>query len=122
MVSRNIQHAEVKLTPPHLGPLEIRLNVQNDQANVTFLATHATTREALEAAIPRLREMFGEANLNLANVDVGHRDSSQTGSEQASDSGGRKYSHLEDGGGGMTTLLTSALGHSMSDGLVDDYA
>jgi len=31
-------------------------------------------KEALEAAIPRLREMFSDSNLQLVNVDVGQRE------------------------------------------------
>ncbi len=75
MMSRNVQQAEIKLTPPNLGPMEIKISLQNDQTSVQFIASHSATREALEAAIPRLRELFGEINLNLANVDVGQKQS-----------------------------------------------
>ncbi len=74
MVGKQIQGAEVRINPPHLGPVEIRLSLQHDQASVSFAAHHAGVREALEAAIPRLREMLGENNLQLVSVDVGQRD------------------------------------------------
>jgi hypothetical protein len=70
MMSRNVQQAEIKLTPPELGPMEIKISLQNDQTHVQFVANHSATRDALESAIPRLRELFGEINLNLADVDV----------------------------------------------------
>lgn len=78
MVGQNIQQAEIKLNPPHLGPMEIKISLQNDQTSVTFVATQAHTREALEASIPRLRELFGEINLNLANVDVGQQQAGES--------------------------------------------
>jgi hypothetical protein len=78
MAGRDIQRAELRLNPPQLGPVEIRLSLQNDQASVSFTAQHPFTREALEASLPRLREMLGEANLNLADVDVGQRDAGES--------------------------------------------
>lgn len=74
MVGRGVQSAEIRLNPPELGPLAIRVALQNDQASITFTAQHPYTREALEAAIPRLRDLMQESNLNLVNVDVGQND------------------------------------------------
>jgi flagellar hook-length control protein FliK len=121
MVSRNLQSAEVKLTPPNLGPLEIRLSVQNDQAHVQFLAPQAATREALEAAIPRLREMLGEVNLNLANVDVG-----QHGAENADPGGTPSGQGGRDGGGRLehgadSSPVADLASPRVAIGLVDDY-
>jgi flagellar hook-length control protein FliK len=82
MVGQNIQQAEIKLNPPNLGPLEIKISLQNEQTSVTFVAAQAPTREALEASIPRLRELFGEINLNLANVDVGQQQAGESAHER----------------------------------------
>lgn len=71
MTQGDHQFARLKLNPPQLGPLEIRISVTNDQSSVAFIAQHAATREALEAAIPRLREMFDDASLQLVRADVG---------------------------------------------------
>jgi flagellar hook-length control protein FliK len=73
MVGRTIQGATLRVTPPHLGSIDIQLTMQQDQTNVSFTTQNGAVREALEAAIPRLREMFGESNLQLANVDVSQR-------------------------------------------------
>ena len=62
--------AQIQVTPPQLGPIEIRLSLSHDQANMTFVSPHAAVREAIEAALPRLREMFAESGLTLGNVDV----------------------------------------------------
>ncbi len=120
MIGRNIQNVEMKLTPPNLGPLEIRISVQNDQASVSFITTQAPTREALEAAIPRLREMLGEANLNLADVDVGQRHGSDTHQGQEPEAAGHGYSSAHETTLSDKTSTTHA--RLVSDGLVDDYA
>lgn len=70
MARSNIQQAQIQLNPRELGPIEIKISVQNDQTHVNFVAHHATTREAIEASLPRLREMLGEQGLNLGQADV----------------------------------------------------
>jgi flagellar hook-length control protein FliK len=73
MVGQKLQGAQVKLSPANLGPMEVRIQVQNDQASVQFTAPHAMVRDALEAALPRLREMFEASGVELVDVDVsGH--------------------------------------------------
>lgn len=70
MVSQKMQGAQVKLNPVNLGPMEVRVQVQNDQASVQFTAHNAVVREALEAALPRLRDMFEASGVELVDVDV----------------------------------------------------
>jgi flagellar hook-length control protein FliK len=121
MVNQNVQQAEIKLTPPNLGPLEIKISMQNDQTNVTFIAAQAPTREALESSIPRLREMFGEINLNLANVDVGHQQAGEPGRDGAADrhDNGTASGHEAS----QSWSADSASGRIMTgDGLLDTYA
>jgi len=76
MADRGLQSATIKLQPEHLGPMEIRIQVDDDgTAQVNFSAQHAQTRDALETAIPRLRELLADQGLSLsqANVDAGGR-------------------------------------------------
>lgn len=69
------QAATLTLNPPDLGPVQIVLNVSNDQATVAFSADQLEVRQALENALPRLREMMSESGiaLNNATVDAGAR-------------------------------------------------
>ncbi|MCW9014745.1 MAG: flagellar hook-length control protein FliK [Gammaproteobacteria bacterium] len=84
MINGNFQHAELKLNPAHLGPLEIKLAINDDQASVSFVTAHAPVREALDVAMPRLREMLEQQGLNLADVDVSQYSDAE--SEQADQS------------------------------------
>lgn len=70
MARNNLQQAQIQLNPRELGPIEIKISVQNDQTQVNFVAHHATTRDAIEAALPKLREMLSEQGLNLGQADV----------------------------------------------------
>jgi len=70
VVNQKFQGVELKLNPAHLGPIEVRVQMQNDQAQVSFVAQHGPVRDALEAALPRLREMFTANGFNLVDVNV----------------------------------------------------
>jgi flagellar hook-length control protein FliK len=71
MMSESGNHtASLKLSPEHLGPLEINITVRDDKASVWFGAAHADTRAAIETALPRLREMFASQGLSLADAGV----------------------------------------------------
>lgn len=70
MADNGQQSARIKLYPEHLGPLDIRVKVDDDVAKVWFHAQHGQTRDALEQALPRLREMFAEQGLQLVRSEV----------------------------------------------------
>jgi flagellar hook-length control protein FliK len=70
MVDQGKQTASLRLSPEHLGPLEIRIAMRDDQASVWFGAAHADTRAAIETALPRLRELFASQGLSLADAGV----------------------------------------------------
>jgi len=64
------QAATLTLNPPDLGPVQIVLNVSNDQATVAFSAEHLEVRQALENSLPRLREMMSESGITLSQSTV----------------------------------------------------
>jgi hypothetical protein len=73
LVGQQLQAAEIRLNPPHLGPVEVRLTVSGSEASLSFGTPHAPVREAIEQALPRLREQLAEQHLVLVSVDVGDR-------------------------------------------------
>ena len=81
-VSQKISAASLRLNPQHLGPMEMAVSMDGDQASISFTSQHSMVRDALESAIPRLREMLSENGLNLADVNV-----SQQGKSHGDDQG-----------------------------------
>lgn len=75
------QAAEIRLNPAHLGPVEVSLNIVNDQgtqaATAQFVSAHLGVREAIEASLPKLREMLAESGIALGDVTVGAESSEQ---------------------------------------------
>lgn len=72
LIGNRISAAQLNLNPPELGPLEVRIVLDGDKAHVHFASAHAQVRDALESALPRLRELLGEAGIQL--LDAGVRD------------------------------------------------
>lgn len=70
MTEQGKQAASLRLSPEHLGPLEIRIAISEERASVWFGAAHADTRAAIEHALPRLREMFEAQGMSLADAGV----------------------------------------------------
>lgn len=85
-IKQNLQSVELKLTPTNLGPLEIQINNQNDGVNITLVSPHAAVRDAMDAAMPKLRELFEQAQLDLGNVDVSDQSLSQSNRDFAQQS------------------------------------
>ncbi len=125
MVQQHTQHADLRLTPPDLGMLEVRVQVNNNQTNITFSSPHAQVCDAVESALPRLREMFGQTGLQLGdvNVNVSHQSLSQqhaqNGDAQTPGHGGGD-GHAEDND--AITHAVSPLLPRYGAGLVDVYA
>lgn len=68
--AQTAQTAELHLNPPHLGPLDVVLNVSGDQATALFASPHASVRIAVEQALPKLREMLADNGITLGNATV----------------------------------------------------
>lgn len=79
MVAGEQQSASLTLNPPDLGPLQVVLNVSNSQATATFIAAQPEVRQALEAAMPKLRDMLGEAGIQLGQASVNSGNPNQQG-------------------------------------------
>lgn len=71
MAKNDLQTAQLSINPGNLGPIEVTLSIGKDSASAHFASPFAEVREALEAALPRLKEMLAEAGVALGQADVG---------------------------------------------------
>jgi flagellar hook-length control protein FliK len=77
LANQRISFAEIHINPPDMGPVEVRVSVQNDQASVTLHAQNSSVRDLLELNGNRLRDMLQENGLDLAKMDVSDQTSRQ---------------------------------------------
>jgi len=122
LMGQRQQGAQIRLNPAHLGPMEVRIQMQHDQASIHFTSAHAVVREALEAALPRLRDMFQSAGVELLNVDV----SGQSPAHQQSAPEGRepppwqRFASRRDQG--VETVLETSVDRRLLSGRLDLFA
>lgn len=115
--ARNISRAEIRLDPPELGSLQIKIQLNQEQAQVTINSPHASVREALDQTSARLREMFQEQGLDLADVNVGGEGTQQRSDDQDSAAG-----LMEGDGDELADAESGAQPVIQRLGLVDSYA
>lgn len=70
MMAKNLKHVDIRLDPPEMGRMHIRLNMGSDSAGVQFTVSNQQAREAIEQSLPRLREMFAQQGIQLADTSV----------------------------------------------------
>lgn len=70
IATQRSQSAELHLNPAQLGPLEVSLKLNGDQATLQFTSAHAAVREAIEQSLPRLRDMLADSGISLGNTTV----------------------------------------------------
>ena len=120
MVRGDIQQATIRLDPPELGMMDVRITVQNDQTQVQIVVQSPQVREALESQSVRLREFLEQQGLSLAKLDIreesaGHH---QAGSDQGNDSDGNANGLAA---GDDETTDESAGSVAWGQGLVDHF-
>jgi len=111
LTARNMSVAEIHLTPPDMGPMEVRVQVQHDQANISVHSANPVVREQLELHSHRLRDMLSEQGLSLEQFDVSDsgRDQAGGGESGGSEAGGDHQgviaeAEMEDAGAELRSL------------------
>ncbi len=70
LAGQRMQSAEIRLNPAELGPLKVEIRLEDGALQVNLTAQHAVTRDAIEQALPRLRELFAGEGLSLSGASV----------------------------------------------------
>lgn len=77
MMSKNLKNLDIRLDPPELGRMQIRMTMNNDVANVHFTVNNPQARDIIEQMLPRLREMLAQQGMQLADSSVQQQNSGQ---------------------------------------------
>lgn len=134
IAKKDLSSAELTLNPPNLGPVEISLQTTKEGTTAQFASPHAEVRDAIESALPRLKEMLANAGIDLTQTNVGSesfRQSqqqaqaqfAQSGNDQRQSRGWDESAILRAGSGSVTgTEETSGVTVRRGNGLVDLFA
>lgn len=137
MLADKLQQAEIQLDPLGLGKMKIQIQMGADsQANVHFVVQHGQTREMLEQAMPRLRDMLAGQGIQLGQTQVQQQAQHQgqpsqqqsqgqstfNGQEQRGQQGNGSFGGNGQGEGEHATRTLSLLVESTNDAGIDFYA
>lgn len=124
MAAGGDQSATLTLNPPDLGPVQVVLTVTNDQADAAFMSAQPEVRQALEAAMPRLREMMSEAGIAFGSATVSAGTPEQQNNGERATSGERRGNGQGGGVSGGEIAIAPAAGGRSRPGLsaVDTFA
>lgn len=122
MLGRAESKAELVLTPPNLGKLEVSINLNGDQTTAQFVASSQAARDALERAMPQLREVLQQAGIMLgdANVSTSQQGSGGEGQEGRGRSGARGEAAIA--GEASGTGSNAGVWLRQQQGMVDTFA
>ncbi|HEY9380730.1 MAG TPA: flagellar hook-length control protein FliK [Burkholderiales bacterium] len=116
LVRADQSSATLHVTPPDLGPIDVKIDMAGDKATLTFTVQNPDTRNALENAMPRLRDLLADGGIALGDAHVNQQSGEQRDAP----------AHSQRQGGGETiALIGTALGTTAANirvGLVDTFA
>jgi flagellar hook-length control protein FliK len=120
MAEQRIDHAQIRVSPEALGPIDVRLQMDGHRVNAQFHAASPDVRQALESGMDRLRDMLGRQGMELGQAQVG------SGARQGADShaGGRWQGHGGSAGADGPAPVQPSMRVALrpSRGLLDEYA
>lgn len=88
--------AELHMNPTDMGPVQVRIELDGVQAQVHFMASHADTRQAIEASLASLSNNLRDAGLQLTQANVSD---ASNGGALMQNSGGNSAMSMGSGNG-----------------------
>ena len=123
MSNQQMQVAQLQLNPPDLGPMEVTLTVgtgPDAETRIEFTSPHLAVREALQSALPQLREMMEGSGITLGSTTVSAESFQQQSQSGRQDNpSGRSSDNLSQNSSEMATRSITTRSH---DGMVDIFA
>ena len=111
IVSQKLQQFDITLDPPELGNMQVRVNLQGEQASVNFVVQNQQAKEALDQSMHKLRDMLAAQGVDVGDANV-EQQSQQSSNNEASDDN-RQPRAIN------TADASDAVEHSLSASIID---
>ncbi|WED25875.1 flagellar hook-length control protein FliK [Vibrio sp. DW001] len=125
MLSKNLKNIDIRLDPPELGRMQIRMTMNGDAASVQFTVANQQARDIVEQAMPRLREMLAQQGLQLSDSSVHQQNSGQQQGQYASNESNNPNGTnglLGEGGGNVDESINLDVNIKSKDDGISFYA
>jgi flagellar hook-length control protein FliK len=84
MISQKLQQFDITLDPPELGNMQVRDNLQGEQATENFFVQNQQAKDALEQNMHKLRDSLAEQGVDVGDANV-EQQSQQSGKDETSE-------------------------------------
>ena len=122
MTSQNIQSATLNISPEHLGPIQVQIQMENQQANVQFFSAQVEVRQALQNAMPQLNQLFSQNGIQLGQTDVSSQNFGSNAQQQPQPSKPKSSNNELLSLDSLNTSIYGASPLSKGTGLLNIYA
>ena len=122
LLSINNKEAEIRLDPPEMGSMQIRIRSDAEQAQINFVVQNQQAKEALEQSMPKLREMLAEQGIELGESSIQQGEGQSNGDEQEQQGRGQLASNGQRDDGEADSHVTTQGSGQQSSSSIDYYA
>jgi len=123
LVKNGLSEAEIRVKPADMGPISVRIEMNQNEATLTFAVSQPETRAAVQDSLHRLTEMLADSGISLGQANVGGQDLAQQSRDGANP--GRSRVTFMPGRGDEATAAANAIRRAAPAGvrsLVDTFA
>lgn len=123
MLNINNKEAEIRLDPPEMGSMHIRIRSDAEQAQINFVVQNQQAKEALEQSLPKLRDMLAEQGIELgeSSIEQGQSQAQQDESDETNNQTGLAKQQNDDESTVTSEQLAQSTGQESSSS-IDYYA
>lgn len=122
MIHQKIQQVDIQLDPPELGRMQVRINMQNDQAVVNFVVQNQQAKEAIDQNLDKLKHMMADSGVDVGGSNVKQQAKQSSDQQQDNQTNGGSFIAGEEGMGDGSLNTEHTKAYNVSSTGVDYYA
>jgi len=122
VISQKLQQFDITLDPPELGNMQVKVNMQGEQAVVNFIVQNQQAKDALEQNMHKLRDMLSEQGVDVGDANVEQQANQSFNENSDSNNNSDQTLMSEDELTQSQTLLSAQSLNNNSANVVDYYA
>lgn len=112
MSNNGVNFADIRLDPADLGKMQIKMTQEGDQVNVSFVVQQPHAKEALESALPKLKELLAEQGIELGEGAISQESPKRDMDKDGEPGSGRgQFAGQDDAEGDEPALEEMAASH-----------
>ena len=123
LLNINNKEAEIRLDPPEMGSMQIRIRSDAEQAHINFVVQNQQAKEALEQSLPRLRELLAQQGIELGESNIQQGNSQgESGADGHQNSQGQLVNQQQNEDHNDATQQKAKTSEQQSSSSIDYYA